>query len=349
MGSTALKGFPSGEVTGREMRLSAQLLRKETLMKRNDFRGIIPPLITPLTPDGDVDVASLRKLARYVVDGGVDGLWVLGATGQFHTLTERQRDVVTDTVIDEANGKVPVLIGCIDSSPDRCIERGKRAKASGADGIFATAPIYDKVTQVEVLAHFRWIHECIDLPLVAYDASYATQTPMEISTVVELAEEGTLVGIKDSADFSDFPHLLAQLRHLPEFSVLTGHTCLADAAYLLGAAGCVPTLGNLIPSTYAKIREAAKRGEWAAARRSQDEAVSLHNVQRCWEPASIAIVAKSLGLCKTVLKLLGVIECSNPGRPYPSPTPEQEDRVRIELERLGMLRSESALSSPSGR
>ena len=134
-------------------------------------------------------------------------------------------------MIQEVNGEVPVLIGCIDTSPDRCIERGKAGKSSGADGIFATTPIYDKVTQVEVLAHFRRIHECIDLPLVAYDASYATQTPMEIATVVELAEEGTLVGIKDSADFSDFPHLIAQLRHLPEFSVLTGHTCLADAAF----------------------------------------------------------------------------------------------------------------------
>jgi 4-hydroxy-tetrahydrodipicolinate synthase len=316
-------------------------------MIKNKFRGVIPPLITPLTPDGEVDVRSLKRLTRHTVDGGVDGLWVLGATGQFHTLTESQRDIVTDTVIQEVNGKVPVLIGCIDTSPDRCIERGKRAKASGADGIFATTPIYDKVTQVEVLAHFRWIHESIGLPLVAYDASYATQTPMEISTVVALAEDGTLVGIKDSADFADFPHLLAQLRHLPEFSVLTGHTCLADAAFLLGAAGCVPTLGNLIPSTYAKIRVAAEQGDWAAARKSQDEAVSLHNVQRCWEPASISIVAKSLGLCKTVLKLLGVIECSNPGRPYPSPTPEQENRVRVELERLGILTQEAALSNSS--
>jgi 4-hydroxy-tetrahydrodipicolinate synthase len=172
---------------------------------------------------------------------------------------------------------------------------------------------------------------------------------MEIPTVVELAEEGTLVGLKDSADFADFPHLLAQLRHLPEFSVLTGHTCLADAAFLLGAAGCVPTLGNVIPSTYAKIRAAAKRGDWAAARKSQDEAVSLHDVQRCWEPASISIVAKSLGLLKTVLKLLGVIECSNPGRPYPSPTPKQEERVRVELERLGILKQEAVLSNASSK
>jgi 4-hydroxy-tetrahydrodipicolinate synthase len=314
-------------------------------MKKASFRGIIPPLITPLTADGDVDVPSLKRLTRYTVDGGVDGLWVLGATGQFHTLTERQRDIVTDTVIGEVNGNVPVLIGCIDTSPERCIERAKRAKAAGADAIFATTPIYDKVTQVEVFAHFRRIHERVDIPMLAYDASYATQTPMEIDTVVQFAQEGTLVGIKDSADFADFPHLLAQLHHLPDFAVLTGHTCLADAAFLLGAAGCVPTLGNLIPSTYAKIRSAAEKGDWASARKFQSEAVKLHNVQRCWQPASISIVAKSLGLCKTALKLLGVIACSNPGLPYPSPTPEQEERVRAELERLGILKPEAVSRS----
>jgi 4-hydroxy-tetrahydrodipicolinate synthase len=314
-------------------------------MKKKLFVGVIPPLVTPLTPDGDVDVASLKRLVRFTVDGGVDGLWVLGATGQFHSLTERQRSIVTDTVIQEVNGRVPVLIGCIDTSPQRCIERAKLAKAAGADAIFATTPIYDKVTQVEVFAHFRRIHECVDIPLLAYDASYATQTPMEIATVVQLAEEGTLVGIKDSADFADFPHLLAQLRHLPEFGVLTGHTCLADAAFLLGAAGCVPTLGNLIPSTYASIRSAAKKGDWAAARKYQDEAVKLHNIQRLWEPASISIVAKSLGLCKTVLKLLGVIDCSNPGLPYPSPTLEQEEHVRAELQRLGLLKQETVVTA----
>lgn len=312
-------------------------------MKNKSFDGIIPPLITPLTAEGEVDVLSLKRVTRYTVDGGVDGLWVLGATGQFHTLTERQRSIVTDTVIQEVNGQVPVLIGCIDSGSERSIERAKLAKASGADAIFATTPIYDKVTQVEVFAHFRRIRDSVDIPMLAYDASYATQTPMEIATVVELAEEGTLVGIKDSADFSDFPHLLAQLRHLPEFSVLTGHTCLADAAFYLGAAGCVPTLGNVLPSTYANIMAAAKKGDWATARSLQDEAVSLHNVMRCWQPGSISIVAKSLGLLKTCLKQLGVIECSNPGLPYPIPTAEQEERVKAQLQRLGLLKQESAV------
>jgi 4-hydroxy-tetrahydrodipicolinate synthase len=311
-------------------------------MNNFDLRGICVPMITPLTRDGEIDVLSLKRLVRFLLDGGVDGLWVLGATGQFYTLTERQRDVVTDTTIEEANGQVPILVGCIDSSPDRSIERGRRAKASGADGIFATAPIFDSVTQVELFAHFRQIRESVDLPLVAYNALYATQTPFETDTVVRLAEEGTLAGIKDSADFPEFRRLLVELQHLPEFRIVTGHTYLADAAFMMGAVGCVPVLGNLIPATYANIRRAADEGDWAAARRYQDEAVILDRIVRRWEPR-VSIFGNFFGAAKTVLRLLGVIDCANPGHPYPWPTAEQEDRVRAELLRLGLLNAETVL------
>jgi 4-hydroxy-tetrahydrodipicolinate synthase len=311
-------------------------------MNNFDLRGIFVPMITPLTPDGEIDVPSLRRLVRFLIDGGVDGLWVLGATGQFYTLSERQRDIVTDISIEETNGKVPVLIGCIDSSPDRSIERGRRAMASGADGIFATAPIFDSVTQVELFAHFRQIRESVDLPLVAYNALYATQTPFETDTVVRLAEEGTLAGIKDSADFPEFRRLLVELRNLPEFKIVTGHTYLADAAFMMGAVGCVPVLGNLIPATYARIRRAADEGDWAAARRLQDEAVILDRIVRRWEPR-VSVFGNFFGAAKTVLRLLGVIDCANPGNPYPWPTAEQENHVRAELQRLGILKVESAL------
>jgi 4-hydroxy-tetrahydrodipicolinate synthase len=305
-------------------------------MNSFELRGIVVPVITPLTQDDDVDVGSLKSLVRFLVEGGIDGLWVLGATGQFYTLSERQRDIVTEVAIEAAAGKVPVLIGCIDSSPDRCVERGRRAKASGADGIFATAPIYDAVTQVEVLAHFRRIRECVDLPLVAYNAFYATQTPFGVETIVRLAEEGTLAGIKDSADVPEFRRLLVELRHLSKFRIVTGHTYLADAAFMMGADGCVPVLGNLVPATYANVRKAAARGDWAAARASQDEAVVLDRIIRTWNPGG-SVFGNFFGAAKTVLHMLGVIECTNPGRPYPHPTAEQQARVRASLVSLGML------------
>jgi 4-hydroxy-tetrahydrodipicolinate synthase len=316
-------------------------------MNSFDFRGIFVPMITPLTQDDEVDCGSLKSLIHFLIEGGVDGLWVLGATGQFYTLSERQRDMVTDVAIEAAAGKVPVLIGCIDSSPDRCVQRGRRAKASGADGIFATAPIYDAVTQVEVLAHFRRIRECVDLPLVAYNASYATQTPFAVETIFRLAEEGTLAGIKDSADVPEFRRLLVELRHVSNFRIVTGHTYLADAAFMMGADGCVPVLGNLVPATYANIRKAAARKDWVSARAFQDEAVVLDRIIRTWNPGG-SVFGNFFGAAKTVLQMLGVIECTNPGRPYPRPTAQQEARVRAALASLGMLSQKVAPGGSDG-
>ena len=316
-------------------------------MNNFDLCGIVIPVITPLTQDGDVDAGSLKNLVHYLIAGGVDGLWVLGASGQFYTLSERQRDVVTETAIEAARGRVPVLIGCIDSSPDRCVERGKRAKAAGADGIFATAPIFDAVTQVEVLAHFRRIRECVDLSLVAYNAVYATQTPFAVETIVQLAEEGTLAGLKDSAGVQEFRRLLVELRHLPKFRVVTGHSYLADIALMMGANGCVPVLGNLIPSIYSNIRDAAERGDWAAARAFQEEAVVLDRVVSSWDPQG-SVFGNFFGAAKTVLQILGVVACANPGRPYPLPTVEQQARVRAALVSLGMAKKDATVGSSDG-
>jgi 4-hydroxy-tetrahydrodipicolinate synthase len=190
---------------------------------------------------------------------------------------------------------------------------------------------------VEVTEHFRRIRERVDLPLIAYNAFYATQTPFEVDTIGRLAAEGTLAGIKDSADVPEFRRLLVELRHLPEFRIVTGHAYLADAAFLMGAVGCVPTLGNLIPATYAAIRSAATRGDWDVARQCQDQAVILDRIVRSWQPRA-SVFGNFFGAAKTVLHLLGIIESPNPGRPYLRPTAAQTSRVHQALVDLGILK-----------
>ena len=299
-----------------------------------DFRGVVPPLLTPFTSDYEIDVPSLRRLVDYVVGGGVHGLWVLGAVGQFQSMTERQRDLVTDTVLEQVNGRVPVLVGCIDTSPDRSVERGRRSAAAGADGIFATAPIYDGMTQTEVLAHFRRIRESVDLPLVAYNAEYATQTPFAFETVRALAEDGTLAGIKDSADVPAFRRLLVELADLTNFRILTGHTMLLDAAMLMGAKGCVATMANLLPSTYVAVYDAALAGDWASARSHQDAAVPLTHVVDAWGAGSV--VGNFVGAVKIALCQMGIIDSPTPGRPYPNATPAQVERIRAAATAVGL-------------
>jgi 4-hydroxy-tetrahydrodipicolinate synthase len=310
----------------------------QTMKSPLEIHGIYVPMITPLTEDEEIDVAGTRRLVEFIIRGGCQGLWVLGATGQFHTLTERQRDLLTATVAETAQGRVRILVGCMEMGPGRAIEDARRAVACGADGIFSTAPIFDPITQNEVKTHFRRIRQAVDLPLIAYNAEYSTQTPLHVETVRALAEEQTLVGLKDSADFGEFRKLVIALRDQPSFGLLTGHAFLADAAVLMGAHGCVPTYGNLLPATYAKLYECARNGDWQQASSLQNEAVQAARLLDAWGDDSI--FGAFLGSSKTLLHIQGIISSPVSGAPYARATQSQTDRIRAVLNDLPVLKAQ---------
>src|SRR5690349_1717611 len=135
------------------------------MLDSKSLRGIIPPICTPLTDAGDVDRESLDRLAEYLLEGGVHGIFAFGSTGECTSLTSRQRDAMLQGVLAAVNGRVPVLVGVIDPSTERCIEQASAARSAGADGLVVAAPFYYRTTQAEVIEHFRRIHEAVDLPI----------------------------------------------------------------------------------------------------------------------------------------------------------------------------------------
>lgn len=315
-----------------------------------ELHGIIPPLVTPFTPDGEVDVASLRRLVRFVIDRGVHGLWVLGSFAEFWNLTERQRDEVMETAIEAANGDVPVLIGCIDTAANRSIERARRAAAAGADAIFVRTPTYLPLSQPELKGYFRTIRDAVDLPLIAYDVREITYTPLEwwafdSATVRELAEEGTLAAIKDSTgDFAAFRELLVATAEVREFRVIQGDTLLIDASLLIGAHGAIPSLGQIAPEWCVEIYDRCRRGEWEAAREIQDRLVRLNAIAG-FRPAGSTLIAPLLTGFKLALKLLGVIDTAAVAGSLTQPVPAQEDHVRRALNRVGVAPRAAAVAS----
>ena len=298
------------------------------------FRGIIPPLITPRSPDGGVDVASLKRLIRFQIDAGVDAVWLLGSCGEFYLLTDDQRQQVIDVGIEAADGDLPVLIGAVETNPDRSIVWGRRAKAAGASGFFVTTPIYLPISQAEILGHCRKIHDAVDLPLVLYNAQFATQTRIENDTVATLADERTLAGIKDSAgDWGAFRELVVQLADRGEFSILTGNEHMMDAALLMGADGCIASTANVIPEVYASLYRAALAGDWAEAGRLQNRATAINSYVKCGDPRG-TFVSRFFSGTKTALKVRGVIDHAVTGDPLMPATPDEEEAVRAVLERL---------------
>jgi 4-hydroxy-tetrahydrodipicolinate synthase len=271
--------------------------------------GVIPPVCTPLTPEREVDTASLTRLVDHLLDGGVDGLFVLGSSSEVAFLPDGHRKVVLDTVLGHVAGRVPVLAGVIDMTTPRVLDHVRVAVEAGADALVATAPFYTRTHPAEIALHFRMIAEA-GLPLYAYDLPVSVHSKLGADLVLELAAEGALAGLKDSSgDDAGLREVILGRRDraLPSFSVLTGSELTVDSALAMGADGVVPGLGNVDPHGYVRLYRAASAGDWAAARTEQERLFRLFGLVNAGGP-HMGRSSSALGAFKAALHLRGVID-----------------------------------------
>ncbi|MFC5719351.1 dihydrodipicolinate synthase family protein [Streptomyces gamaensis] len=273
--------------------------------------GVVPPLCTPLTASGEVDTRSLAALVEHVVRAGAGAVFALGSSGEAAFLTGEQRRTVLEATVEAAAGRVPVLAGVIDTTTPRVLEHARAAAALGADALVATAPFYMTPHPAETADHFRRIRAAVDLPLLAYDIPPAVHGRLAPQTVLALAGDGTLAGLKDSSgDLEGLRRLLVALRDTGRdaaFSVLTGSQLAVDAALLAGAQGVVPGLGNVDPAGYVRLYGHARSGRWEEAAAEQDRLARLFAILEAGDPAEAGPTARAIGGFKAALHLLGVI------------------------------------------
>lgn len=303
--------------------------------------GVVPPLCTPLTPDGEVDTASLRALVERQVEAGVNGLFALGSSGEAAHLSDRMRRVALRTVVDAARGRVPVLAGVIETTTSRVIDQAQAAAGERADALVATAPFYTRTHPAEIAAHFRLVHQAVPLPLFAYDIPVAVHTKLAAATVRELAEDATLTGLKDSSgDDGALRRLLVDLRHrglLDRFSVLTGSELAVDGALLAGAHGVVPGLGNVDPDGYVRLYRHARAGRWAEAAAEQDRLAALFALTEVGPEADMGRNSSAIGGFKSALHQLGILASPTTAPPQVPLGPASVLAVRGLLKEAGLL------------
>jgi 4-hydroxy-tetrahydrodipicolinate synthase len=304
------------------------------------FSGIVPPLCTPLTPDGEVDRASLERLAEHLLSGGVDGLFVLGSSGEVAFLTDAQRREVVDTVVGAAGGQVPVLAGAIDMTTPRVQEHVDDLAAAGAVAAVVTAPFYTRTHPAEIDRHFRLLAERSEVPIVAYDIPVAVGTKLDAQTLLGLASDGAIVAVKDSSgDDVGLRRLVlgAADAGLDDLAILTGSELTVDAAIAFGADGCVPGLGNVDPDGYVRLFRAASSGDAAAARAEQERLFRLFGLVEAGGAARMGRGSSALGAFKAALVLRGVIACGRTADPYIPLDDDEIAVVRRHLEAAGLL------------
>lgn len=231
--------------------------------------GIIPPCITPMHPDESIDLSGLRRHIDWQLECGVDGIFVLGTTGEFYALDEAEKQAVIAETVAHVAGRTPVYAGTGAISTREAVRLTRLADREGANGVSVLTPFFLKPTQAELIAHFRAVADCSPLPLILYSNPGPTGVSIEPDTVARLAELPNIVGIKDSS--GDLQNTIEIVKRVPtSFGVLVGRDTLILAGLLFGASGAIPATCNLAPKLCVGIRRAFLAGDLAEARRLQD-------------------------------------------------------------------------------
>lgn len=299
------------------------------------LHGVVPPVCTPLTPERELDVASLERLAGFLIEAGMHGLFVTGSTGEVAYLPDETRYRALEVVAGVAAGQVPVLAGIIDTTTPRVIEHAKASKAAGADALVATAPFYAPTSPAEFPGHFRAIRAAVDLPLVAYDIPVSVGHKLPTDVVLELAEDGTFAALKDSS--GDLDGLRAVLERTDRLRCFSGSETLADLGLFIGAHGLVPGIGNVDPHGYLRLYEAARRGDWAAAKAEQLRLRRLFRMIHVGDARGMGRYSSAIGAFKEGLVARGVITGGTTSEPMIPLNDTERAAVRTHLAEAGLL------------
>jgi len=292
---------------------------------RTPFTGVGTALITPFTRDGSVDEAAVKRLARRQIDGGVHFLSPCGTTGEAPTLTHHDRLRVVELVVEEANGKVPVLAGAGGYDTREVIELARDMERVGADGLLSVTPYYNKPTQEGLYQHFKAISEGTPLPIVLYNVPGRTGVNMSADTTIRLSELRNIVAIKEHPELPQMSMIISGARE--DFILLSGDDPVTVAAMAIGARGVVSVASNEAPAEMAQIVELCEKGDFAAARKLHHWLLPLIQVN---------FVETNPLPCKAAMAAMGLIE-ENFRLPLVPPSAATRNKVVQVLQNLKML------------
>lgn len=238
------------------------------MMNHSDLRGMFPAIPTPLTEEGELDVAKLEALIEANLAGGAKGIAPVGGTGEFTALSSKIRlDVVRETV-RLVNGRVRVVAGVVSPGWAEAIEHGLAFKEAGADALLLVTPFYVIPSQDGVIDYFRAYRKTVDLPLVYYDVPARTGFVSKVNTLKTLGEDGTIIGAKIcNTDAYYFQRLAAAVGD--KIALLSGDDMMYATHIMYGGTGGILASAPMLPDYWTRIHDTLSAGNIA-------EGIALH-------------------------------------------------------------------------
>ncbi|MFO7272080.1 dihydrodipicolinate synthase family protein [Sphaerobacter thermophilus] len=292
------------------------------------YPGVYAAMATPLTPDGKVDRDGVGRLVNALLDAGIDGLSILGSTGECNGLTRAQRQEVLATVMEAAGGRGTIFTGAAGTVVDDIVADLKAADGSGAVGALVPPPFYFPLNTAAVIDYFQYVAEASPIPIILYNIPRLTKVPIAVEAVARLAEHPNIIGIKDSSgDFGYFTAVVRAVANHPDFTVLTGSDNLLASALFAGGDGIIGATVNVVPEAEAGIFKAMREGDFATAQSLQGLVAAVTDACRIGVfPAAFKAALALKGICGPHMT-----------RPIPALTDEETAELRSRLVALGVI------------
>lgn len=284
------------------------------------FGRLVTAMVTPMRPDGSLDLEGAKKVARHLVSLGHDGIVVNGTTGESATVDDDEKFEVLAAVVEEVGDEVTLTFGCGTNDTRHSVKLAQRAVETGADALLVVTPYYNNPTQQGIVEHVRAVAGATDKPVLLYDIPHRTGRPFTPETLVELAKVETVKGVKDAkSDLWSATKVKAETG----LEWYSGVDELNLAYLAIGADGLVSVVGHVAGDRYRRMIDAVAAGDLETARRIHVELV----------PVVDALMNQSQGaiMAKAALKDLDVIDSAAVRLPYVASPTEHLDILRAAM------------------
>jgi len=282
------------------------------------LRGVITAMVTPLDQDLNLDEKGLERLVQHLIAGGVHGIFILGTTGEAPNLPYGTRFAVIEQTCKLAGTRVPVIVGITDTSHKDAVRMAAKSYECGALAVVAAPPYYFQASQADLRHYFKCLALESPLPLFLYNAPLNTHHWIEVETVIQLAAETNVAGLKDSGLKMGYFHAVREgVSGRSDFSLLVGPDDLLAEAVLMGAHGGMAGGSNVWPRLFVALYEAAAAGDLHRIVALQQRAMQFDR--------AVYRSANPLRGMKCALSLLGI--CGGDLTPPLQPYSQQERDV----------------------
>jgi len=243
----------------------------------NQFIGLYTALVTPFNSDKSLDYNSLEILIKRQIENHVDGIVILGTTGENSAISDSEFKNIVQFTIDINKKKMKIIVGSGSNNTQKTLERSILARDLGADAIMLVTPYYNKPPQEGIYQHYIRIANSINIPILIYNVKSRTAVNLEIDTILRLSKHKNIVGIKEaSGDLLQVMNLIHKTNQ--KFFVLSGDDSLAFSIMCLGGHGVVSVISNLLPNEMRSIVQQCLVGNYSLAQQNHYKLLDLMSI-----------------------------------------------------------------------